>query len=81
MRRYANGRQKDTVESAAGANVSLAETVTAARVTDGHYRLTTFRTVQPRVFGDRALAEEAYAREIIASEKDPVAMQMAAAGP
>ena len=73
--------RRTLLTSSAGVKLTLVETVDRERVTDSHYRVSTLRMGQPRVYADRALAEGAYAREVIASRKDPVAMQMAAAGP
>lgn len=72
--------RRTLLTSSAGVKLMLVETVERERVTDSHFRVSTLRLGQPRVFADRALAEGAYAREVIASQKDPVAMQMAAAG-
>ena len=72
--------RRTLLTSSAGVKLSLVETVNGDRVADGHYRLTTFRTVQPRMYADRVLADEAFAREVTASRKDPVALAMADAG-
>jgi len=72
--------RRTLLTSSDGVKLTLVETVDRERATDSHFRVSTLRMGQPRVFADRALAEGAYAREVSASRKDPVAMQMAASG-
>lgn len=72
--------RRTLLTSSAGVKLVLVETLERDRITDSHFRVSTLRLGQPRVFADRALAEEAYALEVISSQKDPVAMQMAGAG-
>ena len=70
--------RRTLLTSSAGVKLTLVETVERDRVIDAHFRVTTFRTVQPRVYADRVLAEEAFAREVTASKNDPVAVAVAA---
>lgn len=45
-----------------------------------HYRITTKRTAQPIVRTDRVDAETCFAREVAASQRDPMVARIIAAG-
>jgi len=72
--------RRTTIMTSTGVRMVQIDTVVGDRATDTQYRLTTLRQAQPRLFADRALADEAFAAEVRASKLDPTALKLAIAG-
>ncbi len=70
--------RKTLLKSDTGVCLTRVDEVAGVKVKATHYRLTTLRPNQPRVIADQALAEAAFAAEVAASRRDPVAVRMAA---
>lgn len=72
--------RRTTIMTSTGVRLIQIDTVLGDRPTDRQYRLTTLRQAQPRLFADRALADEAFAAEVQASKLDPTALKLAVVG-
>ncbi|QTC90467.1 hypothetical protein [Brevundimonas goettingensis] len=65
------------MKSDTGVCLTQVDEVAGVKVRATHYRLTTLRPNQPRVIADHDLAEQAFAAEVAASKRDPIAVRMA----
>jgi len=73
--------RKTLMQAEAGVKLTRVEELSASqKLVATHFRLSTLRPAQPRVLADEVLAKAAFAAEVKASQADPTAMRLAAAG-
>lgn len=69
--------RKTLIKAQAGVRLQRIEELSARqKVLSQTYRLSTYREVQPRTFGDERDAEDAFDLEVVASLNDPVVVEM-----
>lgn len=71
---------KTLIKSEAGVRLERIEEMAIGQKVRTLFKVSTYRPPQPRIIADRDEAEEAFAREVTASMKDPVIVALLASG-